>query len=129
MAGGVDPGYLQFVTAVEALQLTDFWHTVGVRLKLMKCIAAFNNTQGRAQDMYIKQLLLTKYIDTDDIVSVNIAGQELWNSSDARQDEWWSLHGEKMFQRWLPLLRADIVETGVSRLRSPRSRSSTPANA
>jgi uncharacterized membrane protein YgcG len=114
MAGGVDPGYLQFVTAVEALQLTDFWHTVGVRLKLMKCIAAFNNTQGRAQDMYIKQLLLTKYIDTDDIASVNIAGQELWNSSDARQDEWWSLHGEKMFQRWLPLLRADVVETGVS---------------
>ena len=109
MAGGVDPGYLQFVTAVEALQLTDFWHTVGVRLKLMKCIAAFNNTQGRAQDMYIKQLLLTKYIDTDDIASVNIAGQELWNSSDARQDEWWSLHGEKMFQRWLPLLRADVV--------------------
>ena len=53
MAGGVDPGYLQFVTAVEALHLTDFWHTVGVRLKLMKCIAAFNNTQGRAQDMYI----------------------------------------------------------------------------
>ena len=114
MAGGVDPGYLQFVADIEALQLTDLWHTVGVRLKLMKCIATFNNSQGRAQDMYIKQLLLTKYIDTNDIASVNIAGQEPWNSSDARQDEWWSVHGEKMFQRWLPLLRADVVETGVS---------------
>ncbi|MDA7651365.1 hypothetical protein N8602_00275 [bacterium] len=115
MVGGVDPGYLQFFTDIEALQLTDFWHTVRVHLKLMKCIATtFNNSQGRAQDMYIKQLLLTKYIDTNDIALVNIAGQELWNSSDARQDEWWSLHSEKMFQRWLPLLCADVVETSVS---------------
>ena len=74
-------------------------------------ISHHNNSQGRAHDMYIKQLLLTKYIDTHDIASVNVAGQELWNSSEARQDEWWPVHGEKMFQRWLPLLCADVVET------------------
>ena len=67
MVGGVDPGYLQFFADLEALQLTDLWHTIGVRLKLMKCIATFNNSQGRAQDVYIKQLLLTKYIETNDI--------------------------------------------------------------